>query len=94
MRRISKSGKVYWRNPEKYKHWRKEYEKRLKVVKITAIQTAVAKEMIVLGDSSMKSINAATRSYLKQLKKDGFLVNHKLTETSNARKVNYIISQL
>jgi hypothetical protein len=94
MRFVSKSGNVYWRNPEKYKLWRKEYEKRSKIIKVTAIQTAVAKEMITLGDSCEKSINAATRSYLTQLKKDGFSVKHKLTGKVNARKVNYIISQL
>ena len=92
MRFISKSGKVYWKNPEKQKLWRKKTQAR--TVKITDVQTAVAKEMIILGDSSMKSINAATKSYLKQLRKDGFLIKHKLTENSNARKVNYIISQL
>jgi len=48
----------------------------------------------MLGDSCEKSINAATRSYLTQLKKDGFSVKHKLTGKVNARKVNYIISQL
>jgi hypothetical protein len=92
MRFISKSGKVYWKNPEKQKLWREKTKAR--TVKVTDVQAAVAKEMIILGDSSMKSINAATKSYLKQLRKDGFLINHKLTKNSNARKVNYIISQL
>jgi glycine cleavage system protein P-like pyridoxal-binding family len=94
MKFISKSGKTYWRNPEKAKLRRKEYE-RLKIInRLTVIQTAIAKEMIVLGTCCAKSINDATKSYLTQLKKDGFSIKHKLTERSNARKVNYIISQL
>ena len=90
MKFISKSGKVYWRNPETRKLWLS----KAKIVKVTDVQTAIAKEMAVLGDCSADSINKATGSFLKQLRKDGFSIKHKLTTKTNARKVNYIIDQI
>ena len=56
------------------------------------IQKAVAKECRYLNDASRDTINIITKSYLKQLKKDGFTVMpHKQTVDSNAIRVNFFI---
>ena len=56
------------------------------------IQKAVAKECRYLNDASRDTINIITKSYLKQLKKDGFTVMpHKQTVASHATRVNFFI---
>ena len=89
MRFVSKAGKVYWKNPEKQKLW--AAKRKARTVKIRDIQKSVARECSLLGDCSKENINEITRLYLKQLKADGFIVNHKTTEGKNATRVNFYI---
>lgn len=61
-------------------------------IRIGAVQKAVAKECRYWGDTSKENIKTITKSYLDQLKMDGFTVMpHKQTLNSNATRVNFFI---
>jgi len=56
------------------------------------IQKAVAKECRYLNDASRDTINIITKSYLNQLKKDGFTVMpHEQAINTNAKRINFFI---
>ena len=60
-------------------------------IRIGDIQRAVAKECRYLGDTSKDTINIITKSYLNQLKKDGFTVMpHEQTIDTNAKRINFL----
>ena len=68
-------------------------------LKITDIRIAVAKECLLYGDSSKDTITTITKAYLKQIKLDGFYIDHwrydnPPTITQNATKVQFEIAKL
>ena len=68
-------------------------------LRITDIRIAVAKECLLYGDSSKDTITRITKAYLKQIKLDGFHVDHwrydnPPTITQNATKVQFEIEKL
>lgn len=70
-----------------------------KGIRITDVRIAVAKECLLYGDSSKQTITTITKAYLKQLKLDGFYIQHwkyekPPTQTDNATKVQFCISKL
>ena len=64
-------------------------------IRVTDIRMAVARECLYYNDTSKWRINEITKTYLTQLKKDGFYISQKkLTQNTNATKVNFIIEKL
>ena len=47
-----------------------------KALRITDVRIAVAKECLLYGDSSKDTITRITKAYLKQIKLDGFHIDH------------------
>ncbi len=71
----------------------------MKGIKITDVRIAVAKECLLYGDSSKDTITTITKAYLKQLKLDGFYIQHwryekPPTQGNNATKVQFYITKL
>ena len=72
---------------------------QLKGIRITDVRMAVAKECLLYDDLSKETITTITKAYLKQLKLDGYCIQHwkyekPPTQTENATKVQFCISKL
>ena len=70
-----------------------------KLIKLTDIRIAIAKECLIYEDYSKETITRITKAYLTQIKKDGKDIEHWRkkrvpTVTVNATKVQFEIEKL